>query len=368
MIDNNKEDITRPTILEVSIDNAKYNINQIQKLVGDNITIMPVIKANGYGSYINKKIEFLNDFDIVAVAIVDEGIALRNLGYKKEIFVLNQPYIDEIDKIIEYNLISGVSSDNFIEKLGEKREKVKIHIEIGSGMGRTGIHPKRVDEYIEKIKEYDNIIVDGIYTHLSSADIDEEYTRKQLNSFDYAVENAKKKIDTIRFIHAQASTGILNFNEKKYNLVRPGIIIYGFYPDDSFKDKIDLKPVITKFASKITFLKTVSEGSSISYGRSYITKRETKVATIPIGYADGFRRCLSNNCKVFINGKRVQVIGNVCMDSFMADVTDIEANVGDEVIIFDNKNITLEEYAKASNGINYEMICTISDRVPRKFI
>ena len=368
MTNNKKDSITRPTTIEVNIENARYNINQRRKTVGENITIMPVIKANGYGSYINKKIEFLNDFDIVAVAIVDEGIALRNLGYKKDIFILNQPYVDEIDKIIKYNLIIGVSSDRFIEELGERRKKVKIHRELGSGMGRTGIHPKRVDEYIEKIKKYDNIIIDGIYTHLSAADIDKEYTRKQLNSFDFAVESAKKKIDTIRFVHAQASTGILNFNEKKYNLVRPGIIIYGFYPDDSFKDKIDLKPVITKFASKITFLKTVPEGFSIGYERSYITKRETKVATIPVGYGDGFRRCLSNNWEVCINGKRVPIIGNVCMDSFMADVTDIEANVGDEVIIFDYKNITLEEYAKASNGINYEMICSISDRVPRKFI
>lgn len=271
-------------------------------------------------------------------------------------------------RLLNMILSLGVSSDDFIEELGKTEKKVKIHIEIGTGMGRTGIHPKRTDEYIENIKLYKNIIIDGIYTHLSAADIDEEYTRKQLNSFDYAVEEAKRKVDTIRYIHAQASTGLLNFNEKKYNLVRPGIIIYGFYPDESFKDKINLKPVITKFASKITFLKNVPKGFSIGYERSYITQRETKVATIPIGYADGFRRCLSNNWEVCINEKRVPIIGSVCMDSFMVDVTDIEAELGDEVIIFDNDNIKLEEFAKANNTINYEIISTISDRVPRKFI
>ena len=364
----NNENITRPTTLEVNISNAKYNIEQIKKIVGAEIKIMPVIKANAYGTYLNENLEYLNMFDIVAVAIVDEGVRIRNLGYKKDIFVLNQPYTTEIEKIIDNNLIIGVSSNSFVEALGNNGKNVKIHVEIGSGMGRTGIHPRRVDEFLNKIAQYPNICVDGIYTHLSSADIDPEYTKKQLESFDMAVEKAKQKLDTIRFVHAQASTGILNFNEKKYNLVRPGLILYGFYPDDTFKDKIDLKPVITKLSSKVTFLKEVPANFSIGYGRSYITTRETKVATIPIGYADGFRRCLSNNWTVMINEKRVPIIGNVCMDSFMADVTEIEVKNGDEVIIFDNENITLEEYAQASQGITYELICTIGARVPRKYI
>lgn len=140
------------------------------------------------------------------------------------------------------------------------------------------------------------------------------------------------------------------------------------YPDDTFKNKIELKPVMTKLSSKITFLKTVPANFSIGYSRSYITTKETKVGTIPIGYADGFRRCLSNNYEVLVNGKRAPIIGNVCMDSFMIDLTDIDAKVGDEVIIFDNENITLEEYASKSGTITYEAMCTISDRVPRVFI
>ena len=274
--------ITRPTKVDVSIKNAMYNISKIQEFVGNNITIMPVIKANAYGSYLNERLDFLNNFNIVAVAIVDEGVFLRKIGYKKDIFVLNQPDTEEIEKIIDNNLIVGISSDHFVDDLGKFKEEVKVHIEIGTGMGRTGVHPKRTEEYIEKIKKYPNIIIDGIYTHLSSADIDPEYTKKQLKSFDIAVEIAKSKVSTIRYIHSEASTGILNFNDEKYNLVRPGLIIYGYYPDDSFKSKIDLKPVITKFYSKITLLKEVPENFSIGYSRSFITKRKTKVATIPV--------------------------------------------------------------------------------------
>lgn len=367
-----EREITRPTYAEISLENAKYNVNQIQKLVGNNIKIMPVIKANAYGTNLNLCRDYTDLFDIVAVAIVDEGLDIREAGYLKDIFVLNQPYVTEIDKIIENDLIVGISSDNFVDELGKKAEEigkqVRVHVEIGSGMGRTGIHPNRVEEYINHIKQYKNILIDGVYTHLSSADIDEEYTKAQLRSFDIAVAKAKEMVDTIRYVHAQASTGILNFNEGKYNLVRPGLILYGFYPDKSFEDKIDIKPVVTKLASTVTFLKTVPANFSIGYARSYITSRETKVATIPIGYADGFRRILSNNWSVSINGKRVPIIGNVCMDSFMADVTDIDVKVGDEVIIFDNENITLEEYASSSSGITYEMISTISQRVPRKYI
>lgn len=364
MTDN---EITRPSIMEVNIDNFKYNIEQIKKKLSPDTTIMPIIKANAYGTYLNTRLDVINEFEIIGLATVDEGVELRKLGYKKDIFILNQPYKDEIRKTIQNDLIIGVSSNNFIEELGKYDEKVRIHIEIGTGMGRTGIHPKRIEEYLEKIKQYSNIVIDGIYTHLSAADIDLEYTKKQLNSFDYAVNIAKKELDTIRYIHAQASTGILNFNEKEYNLVRPGIIIYGYYPDDSFKEKINLKPV-AKLKSKITLLKDVKEGTSISYGRSFVTTRESKIATIPIGYADGIRRILSNKGHVVIRGQKVPIVGKICMDSFMVDVTDLsEVQNGDDVWIWDNEIITLDEIAYSIDTIDYEIISTISNRVPRKF-
>ncbi len=359
--------ITRPTIMEVNLDNFQYNVEQIQKFVGNNVKIMPVIKANAYGTWINKLNDIIRQFDIVSVATVDEAIDLRMNGYEKEIFVLNQPYKDEIKKVIEYNATIGISSKDFIDELGNLGNTVKVHIEIGTGMGRTGINPDRTKEYIEKIQKYKNIEIEGIYTHLSSADIDDEYTKKQIASFDRAVLVAKKMVKNLKYIHCSASNGILNYPNSYYNLVRPGIILYGYKSCDKAIKKIDLKP-ICKLKSKVTFLKEVPENTSIGYSRSFITKRKSKVATIPIGYADGLRRILSNKGEVVINNIKVPIIGNICMDSLMVDVTDIEnILVGDDVYIWDNKIITLDEIANLCNTINYEILSTISYRVPRVF-
>jgi len=359
------EEVTRPTIMEISIDNFIHNINEIKKIVGDGVNVMPVIKANAYGTYLNTQLDVLNVFDIVAVATVDEGVFLRSIGYKKEVFILNQPYVSEIDKILKYELVPGISSEDFAKALGNSNEKVRVHVEFGTGMGRTGINPQRAEEYINGLAS--NIIVEGVYTHFSSADSDDDYTKKQLESFKNAVEISKKICPSLKYIHAAASNAILNYPESHFNLVRPGIIMYGYPASDTTSEKMDLKP-IAKLKSKITFLKTVKEGTSIGYNRSYITDKETKVATVPIGYADGFRRTFSNGWHVLINGKKVPVIGKICMDGFMCDVTSIDdVKLGDEVIIWDNENIKLEELANKCDTINYEIISQISSRVPRVF-
>lgn len=354
--------ITRPTVMEVNLENFKYNIEQIRKLA-DNTKLMPVIKANGYGTYINKNIEVVKEFDIVAVAIIDEAIELRDLGYTGEIFVLNQPSCQEIDKIINYNITVGVCSLEFIKKINGK---IKIHLEIETGMGRTGVSLGELENFIAEVKKNENIEVEGVYSHLSSADVDEEYTKEQLCKFEKAKKIVESNFENIKYVHISASNGILNYKEGLYNLVRPGIIMYG-YP--SFEGiKIDIKP-IAKLKSQITFLKEVEAGTSISYSRKFITKRKTKVATIPIGYADGIRRILTNSGEVVIKGKKVPIIGTVCMDSFMVDVTDIpNVKIGEEVYIWDNEVITLEELAQKCGTINYEILSTISDRVPRIFI
>lgn len=361
-------EITRPTVLEIDLNSFEHNVKQIQNYVGKGVSLMPVIKAAGYGTYINKVLDIINKFEIVAVAVVDEAIELRELGYNKEIFVLNQPYKDEIEKIVKNNITVGISSIGFLEELGAQSGNVKIHIEIGTGMGRTGINPSRVNEYINEVKKYPNVKIDGMYTHLSSADIDFEYTEKQLNSFARAVGTAKEILGDLRYIHCSASNGILNFSNSYYNLVRPGLILYGYDSCEGATEKLNLKP-ICKLKSKITFLKEVEANTSIGYSRSFITNRKTKVATIPIGYADGLKRVLSNKGEVVIRGKRVPIIGSICMDSFMADVTDLDDVIaGEDVYIWDNENITVDEIAKMCETINYEIICTISNRVPRVFI
>lgn len=362
------EDETRPTIMEVYLDNFEYNINKIKEYLNYNVEIMPVIKANAYGTYINTCIDILNKFNIVAVAIVDEGVKLRRLGYKKDIFVLNPAYVDEIDKIIDNDLIVSLSSDSFLSAIEKRNENIRVHLEIGTGMGRTGINPARVEEYTNRIRNIKNIFVEGIYTHLSSADVDFDYTEKQLKSFDKSIIDAENVLGKIRYKHASASNGILNFKNHKYNLVRPGMIMYGYESYEGALDKIDLKPVC-RLKTKITYLKEVGENVSIGYSRSFITNKKTMVATIPIGYADGFKRSLSNKGTVVINSMKANVIGNVCMDGCMIDVTGIpNVKVGDDVYIWDNELQTLEEISSLAGTINYEMISTISERVPRKFI
>lgn len=360
-------DITRATVMEIDLKNFEYNVSQIKKKLENDVKIMPVIKANAYGTYINKVNKVLNQFDIVAVAIVDEAVELRKQGYDKEIFVLNQPYKTEIEKIVKYNISIGISSDSFLEELGKIDKQLVVHIEIGTGMGRTGINPVRTKEYIDKVKQFKNIKIEGIYTHLSSADCDFDYTNKQIEGFEKAVTVAKENLDTLKYIHASASNGILNFPRAQYNLVRPGMILYGYKSCDDMEEKINLKPVC-KLKSKITYLKEVEKGISIGYSRSFITSRKTKVATIPIGYADGLKRALSNTGEVVINGKKAPIIGKICMDSFMVDVTDLEnVTVGDDVYIWDNEVITVDEIAQICKTINYEIISTISDRVPRVY-
>ena len=363
-----KNEITRPTIMEINIDNFKYNLRQIKSKLKPETTIMPIMKANAYGTYINTRLDVINDFGIIGLATVDEGVNLRKVGYKKEIFILNQPAISEINKIIENNLIIGLSSKEFLDEVQKQNVKLRVHLEIETGMGRTGIVLEQIQNFIEQVQKTKNIQIEGIYTHFSSPDIYDKYTTVQLNIFEQAVDLVIKQTKAIKYIHILASNGIINYPKAQYNLVRPGMIMYGYKSAEDTLENINLRPVAT-LKSKITFLKTVENGTSISYARDFITKRKSKIATVPIGYADGFRRNLSNNGKILINGQKVPIIGKVCMDSFMADVTDLEnVKVGDDVFIWDNEKITLEEIAHSNNTINYEILSTISNRVPRKFI
>ena len=210
--------------------------------------------------------------------------------------------------------------------------------------------------------------VEGVYTHLSSADDNEEYTKKQLDTFDKAVEMVKDNFNNIKYIHCNASNGILYYKDHCYNASRPGIIMYGYESNTGAKNVIDIEP-ICKLKSKVTFIKKVPSGYSISYNRRFTTERESIIATVPIGYADGIRRALLNKGHVVIRGKLAPIVGTVCMDSFMIDVTDIPGvSIDEDVYIWDNENITLEDIANQCGTINYEILSCISSRVPRKFI
>ena len=299
----------RQTYLEVNLSNFKHNINEIKKLHKDK-EIIPVIKANAYGTHINKRLDIINEFNIVAVAIVEEALYLRELGYKKDILVLNQPYIEEIEDIISNNITVGLSSIDFLKELIKQDKQVKIHVEVETGMNRTGF--QSLDELLKTLHNSNNIIVEGLYTHFSSADTDDEYTKKQISKFKEYYNILIKEFPNLKYIHTSASNGLVNYNIDITNAIRPGIIMYGYPSYDEILNKIDLKPT-TKLITKISYLKEIPANESVSYNQTYKTNKITKIATIGIGYADGLRRSLSNKGNVIINNTLCPIIGNVCM-------------------------------------------------------
>lgn len=355
----------RSTRLGVDKNQFLQNVALIQKYVGNKM-IMPVIKANGYGTYINKEIDILNHFSIVAVAIVDEGIEIRKIGYKGDIFVLNQPAIEEIPTILDNDLTIGLSDFNFLNHCIHLNKKMKVHLEIETGMNRTGISISNLDSFLD-VSLNSSIEIQGVYSHLSSADFDSTYTDRQISIFKNAIQIIKNKKIDLQYIHIEASNGLLNTKLDFTNLVRPGILLYGY---ESFKGAYKIIPVkpICRFYTYISFLKDVSTGEAISYSQTYKCPQDMVIATIPVGYADGYRRSLSNHGYVLIHGEKAPIVGNICMDSFMVNVSNISnVKVGDEVILFDQENLSLDEFSNLCNTINYEVLSTISSRVPRVF-
>ena len=354
-------------IMEVDIGVFWHNIDEIKKRLKPGTKIMPVVKANAYGTYLNKRLDILNKFEIVAVANVYEAKELRKLGYKKEIFVLIQPDVFELDEIEEYDISIGLSSIEFLKEAVSKKNKIKAHIEIETGMGRTGVYLKDLKEFVNIVKN-SNIKVEGVYTHFAAAEYDLDFTKSQIQKFEKAVEYIKGEFqDDLKYIHSQASSGILNTEVPVCNFVRPGALMYGCKSLPS-NEKIDLKS-ITKLRSRINYIKTIEKGENVSYGRKFTAEKQTRVATVPMGYADGIKRCLSNKGEVVINGKKAPILGVVCMDSCMVDVTHIpDAKVGDDVYAWDNKIIKLDEVSEKCDTINYEILIGVSNRVKRIFI
>lgn len=358
--------------LVIDINAIEKNYSLIQKLQPDK-KILPVLKAGGYGiglDAIGVLIKNLN-LDMVGVAIVDEGVALREkLNYKGEIVVLNQPSMDDIENIVNFNITTSCCYIEFLQeinRIAKKLQKIaKVHLEIETGMGRTGVQLENLENFIKQAVMLKNICIEGIFTHFATSDTDLEYTKYQIENFEEAIKYIQSKISTIKYVHCGNSSGIINLKNLPGNMVRPGIMLYGYLPDDSLKGKIELTPSCT-LKSKISFIKDVEANTSISYGRTFITKRKSKIANVPIGYADGIRRALSNNGYVIIHNQKAPIVGRICMDSFMIDVTEIEnVNIGDEVYIWNNEKITLEEVAARCCTINYEILSTISNRVVRE--
>ncbi len=366
-------------IAEINLDNIAYNIKQIKSIVNKDTKIMAIVKADGYGhgAVETAKTCLYNGADFLGTAMSDEGVELRKNNIFVPILILGYTIDSKLEEVVEYELTQTIFSFETAKKLSETAKRLGktayIHIKLDTGMGRIGFKPN--DETIKTIvdiSKLDNIKITGLFTHFATADEkDKSFTVLQFNRFKYVSDKLKELGFKDIICHVSNSGAILDMPELNLDMVRAGIIIYGLYPSDEVKKIIDLKPAMS-IKTHVSFVKQTEENTSISYARSYFTDKKTKIATIPVGYADGYSRLLSNKARVIINGCYAKQVGNICMDQFMTDVTEIEnVKENDEVILMGKYNdleITAEELASVQGTINYEFICGVGKRVPRVYI
>ena len=375
-----KLDEIRQVWAEINLDNLAYNIIQVKKHTKEDTLITAVMKANGYGHGSKKiaKIFLENGADRIAVAILDEAIELRRAKIQEPLMILGPTPQVQYEKIIEYNLIQTIYNYDDAKALSDKALELNaiasIHIKIDSGMGRIGFLPNEESiEEIIKIWNLPNLYLEGIYTHFSNADErDKSNVRGQFKKYIDLVNVLEEEGVKIKIKHVSNSASIIDLPEYNLDMVRPGIMLYGLYPSNEVnKETIKLKPVMT-LKTKITNLKTVDKGIGISYGQIYKTEKISKIATLPLGYADGYTRILTGKAEVFIDGQRAKVVGKICMDQCMIDVTHIkDVKIGDEIVIFGygkDEYPSIDEIGEKIGIINYEVVCTVGRRVPRVYM
>lgn len=364
----------------VDLDAIASNIKNIRAKVDKNSGIIGIIKADayGHGSVETAKVLLDNGADWLAVAVVDEGLNLRKNGITAPILLLGYTPELRLNDVINNGFIQTVYSYDTAKKLSDAAsalgKKAVIHIKIDTGMGRIGyrVNEESADEIV-KISKLPNIDVNGMFTHFSTADeADKSYTLEQYNKFVKMNDMLEKRGLHIPVKHAANSAAIMDFDNMMFNMVRPGIILYGAYPSDEVKkENLSLSPAMS-IKTHVSYVKDVNEGDSISYGRKYTAPSKRRIATIPVGYADGFIRAYSNGGKVLVRGEYAPIVGRICMDQFMVDVTDTDGvEVNDEVVLMGkqgDKEITADFIASVLDTINYEVFCTLSKRVPRQYI
>ncbi|MBU3089096.1 alanine racemase [Clostridium gasigenes] len=372
------EENIRAVWAEIDLDCIKHNMIEIRKQVGEKI-IIAIVKADAYGHGAIDVASVLleNGADKLGVAVITEALELRKSGIEAPILILGYTPLDFTKDLIDQNIEQTVYSLDYAIGLSEialeEGKQIDIHIAIDTGMGRLGFLPNEESlDDIEKINNLKNINIKGIFTHFSSADeTDKEYTMMQLNKFKQFNKSLEERGIKIKEKHLSNSAAILDMEEAYFDAVRPGIIIYGYYPSNEvIKEKINLKPALT-LKSNIVHVKVLPKGEYISYGREFKTERESIIATLPIGYADGYTRALYKKGKIIINGKSAPIVGRICMDQCMIDITDVgPVKVGDEVILIGEDQgikFNADDIAKLLNTINYEVLCLIGKRIPRVY-
>ena len=361
----------------IDLSAIMHNMEAMHQNIDPNTKIMAVIKADGYGHGavpIAKEIEHLDYVYGYAAATVEEGMILRNNGIQKPILILGYIFPDQYEEVIQAEICPSVFTLEMAKELSAAAEKVgkdcRMHFAVDTGMSRIGyqVTEEAADE-MAQIAKLPHMIVEGIFTHFAKADeYDKTFTKEQIQKFRKMIAMMEDRGVSIPVKHCSNSAGIAEIREANMDMVRAGITLYGMWPSEEVAHNISLHPVMS-LKSHIAFVKTLGKGRKISYGGIYETPSEKRIATIPVGYADGYARGLSNKGYVLIHGKKAPICGRVCMDQFMVDVTEIpEAKEGDPVTLLGKDGsecITMEELGELSGRFNYEFACLITPRVPR---
>ena len=371
----------RPTYLEVNLPQLKQNLEAIRTHVRG-AKVMPMVKANAYGHGIEGVAPFIEPYvDYFGVALVEEAIQLRQLGIKKPILVAGGTLIEQLPLFFEHDLILTASSLDLLtasEQLASStRQRLKVHLKIDTGMERVGVHEYEAEEFIKKSIACSHLEVEGIYTHLANSETLESDTllsnknglvkaSLQLERFQEVLRFYEKNSLPMPMRHVCNSGGILNLPEAHLDMVRPGVLFYGVYPGRDIQTKIDVKPALT-WKSRAAYSKVTLPGRSVSYGSLWQAEAQTRIVTVPCGYADGYFRRMTNQARVIINGKSYPQVGRICMDQFMVNAGEDDVQVGDEVTLLGN-GIAPEELADWAGTNEYEVMTNISARVPRVYI
>ncbi|ALS24152.1 alanine racemase [Paenibacillus naphthalenovorans] len=369
----------RPTRVEISLDALRHNLEEFRRVLPEHVSMMAVVKADAYGhGAVEVCREALSSgVKYIAVAFLDEGLELRQAGITAPILVLGYTPPEGLETAWENDITLNVYTHELLdawERLGPRERPLNIHIKIDSGMNRLGLTEEHeAIELIERAMRIPGLRVEGLFTHYACADeTDKSYTLEQYGRFERVVEHFHRQGIRFPWVHAGNSAAAIDTPNLTYNMVRLGISMYGLYPSEEVNQQIiDLQPVLS-IKSAVVMVKKVPPGAGVSYGAIYRTEGEETIATLPIGYADGFSRILTGKAQVLIKGQRVPIVGRICMDQCMMNVTGLaDISVEEEVVILGSQGeerITAEEHAQWLGTINYEVICMISHRVPRVYI
>ena len=364
----------RTTWAEIDLSALEFNFLKVKGLVGKKIKIMAVIKSDAYGHGllpVAKRLAKLG-VDYLAVSGIDEAVILRKNRIKLPILIMGNILSRDIDAVIEHRLTQTISDYQLAYALNQKAKAkdrvVAVHIKVDTGMGRLGILYREAKEFVKSLRHFHNLKIEGLFTHFPSADCDPEFTNYQIDIFNQLIRELSESGLRIPLLHAANSMGIIKYPNSYFSLVRPGLMLYGLYPKQGLG--IRLKPVLS-LKSRVVYLKRMHPGQGISYGRSYITKKQTTIAILPIGYSNGYPRNLSNRSDVLIKGRRFRITGAVCMDQIIVDVGDSKIKIGDEVVLIGRQgklDISAEELASICQTIPYEIVCGINSKVARLYI